>query len=58
MRTLDSDKKEIEKSYYVKMLETFRFIHRKATASCLEKDLFGFIISLEVKNIWKQRIFY
>ena len=23
MRTLDSDKKEIEKSYYVKMLETF-----------------------------------
>ena len=58
MRTLDSDKKEIEKSYYVKMLETFRFIHRKATSSCLEKDLFGFIISLEVKNIWKQRILY
>ena len=23
MRTLDSDKKEIEKSYYVKMLEIF-----------------------------------
>ena len=36
----------------------FSFIHRKATASCLEKDLFSFIISLEVKTVWKQRILY
>ena len=34
---------------------TLIFIHHKATASCLEKDLFGFIISLEVKSIMETK---
>ena len=38
-----------------KIFQSHSIVHPKATESCLEMDLFGFIISLEVKSIMETK---